>query len=1228
MTKEEILNGMSEEEFYDMYPDQESWENAQQMKLGGLSGAPHNGQPTADEFFSYGSHVNDELNIPMSNPFYAANGGTPYYGGPIRPYQTGGYKPAPNPDTYFNEQDAELDFPAKGNNVNMDYSKVTKQVPALSQYSTSELNNMGANIPVPNPEQDARFKKIAAYNKEHPYIPAGGGLFKRPDGSSDRFNYTNGAYTPYQNTSSQPLTNNAYGGFMDMGGNTASPMNYGAFNIPMQYGGYEQEYGGVIDPGNNQDYPILEQGGKSALMDIIKAHSKKMRKSYEEGGDTVMQGGNSTDKPTEIRNTFKSVLKRKIQNHMINEQEKAFSNPMMNNGQMDMGGFSGPGMNYNTNNFNETNEQNASLASMYQQRINDNQANLKTDSKNLGEAFGYLGATADPYKKMSVKAKDGVDTGKQRTLSEEEWEWLDKQRKAKENKTDYNRYFGQDKKNNYYYGQGTRGMDYLPMNYNPYTKISKKDDALLRQIAANPSSNIKKYKNINLPFGFGRTKIEFGYKDLYENNMKMKDIPTSLNKNKTTDLGPYPETENEFDFQKEAMLPQYGPRIQKYGGFYQEGGFKSSRLGPQGQTVEMMMNPFNHGNAFANDDEEVSEVANEVASNVPSERYYPETMNPIQAGMPQIPYEDQEVNLSDILKDVPNPARVSYKNTSDDKPKVINKESAVKVKSEAKPVKGVQTPIKKAPAPKTLPVKPKVGSSAPMPGVNSNLNTNKGIPQVFTPPAKKLTQNTVDKRQSPRTGVVVDKKENKAYYIGNKGETGSFSVLTGANVKGNYNPYSVTEAGNNFNFKATPVGYYKLGLPALSDPEAKKRELLEDSGAKGKEGSWMEETMKSYKGKYRDMDPISAFGQAAPVAANLGFHRAFSNDAFNPKDPEFVRRTKLLNSQNPNMRCTTYGCVNAAEASYDEIARVFPTSDTLMVLDSNNPLDAEILRQFKIRAKQKKYGGGLKRYQNPQDGSQVNSDSNNMNPVKMEPINAGPIFNDYVKEQGLKLKAQQEHLKDPSTGSMFVGPEKEASITTKRRPGFDKEAAVATTIAGINKTAGFFENLLENPMNMAQVSNMSIADNAKTVTPANAKNRGNYDINSGMFRPDNMVVAYGGSIYQNGGMQDQASSQQEQIMQGVATMLQQGAQPEQIAQQLVQMGIPQEQVMEIIQTVMQQMEGGEEQTMEQPAMRYGGYAMGGYQEEEEEEDEDYYEDDLDEDEIERLENLGYTVQRY
>jgi hypothetical protein len=115
-------------------------------------------------------------------------------------------------------------------------------------------------------------------------------------------------------------------------------------------------------------------------------------------------------------------------------------------------------------------------------------------------------------------------------------------------------------------------------------------------------------------------------------------------------------------------------------------------------------------------------------------------------------------------------------------------------------------------------------------------------------------------------------------------------------------------------------------------------------------------------------------------------------------------------------------------------------------------------------------------------------------------------------------------------------------------------------------------------------------------------------------------------IYQEGGMQEemqpqpqQAQPDPQQIMEGVATMLQQGAQPEQIAQQLVQMGIPQEQVMQIIQAVMQQMQGGQEQAM-QPAMRYGGYAMGGYQ------DEDSYEDDLDEDEIEELKRQGYNVE--
>ena len=62
-----------------------------------------------------------------------------------------------------------------------------------------------------------RSKKINDYNTEHPYIPAGGNLFKRPDGSSDRFQYTNGAYTPYGQPT-VPLVTNKYGGNMAYGG--------------------------------------------------------------------------------------------------------------------------------------------------------------------------------------------------------------------------------------------------------------------------------------------------------------------------------------------------------------------------------------------------------------------------------------------------------------------------------------------------------------------------------------------------------------------------------------------------------------------------------------------------------------------------------------------------------------------------------------------------------------------------------------------------------------------------------------------------------------------------------------------------------------------------------------------------------------------------------------------------------------------------------------------------
>lgn len=91
--------------------------------------------------------------------------------------------------------------------------------------------------------------------------------------------------------------------------------------------------------------------------------------------------------------------------------------------------------------------------------------------------------------------------------------------------------------------------------------------------------------------------------------------------------------------------------------------------------------------------------------------------------------------------------------------------------------------------------------------------------------------------------------------------------------------------------------------------------------------------------------------------------------------------------------------------------------------------------------------------------------------------------------------------------------------------------------------------------------------------------------------------------YQMGGMQEmpqeeqmEQSRQEQQIMQMVAQALQQGTPPEQIMQMLVQQGIPQEQAQMIIQEVMAQMQGGQQQPQGQPMPQEGMpmQRMGGF----------------------------------
>jgi hypothetical protein len=163
-------------------------------------------------------------------------GGNMAYGGYMQP---GGYVQAPDADAYFAAQDAAANYPAQGTNINYDYSKVTDpNTSLLNNYTADELNRMGANLPVANPVQEARFKKINDYNKEHPIIPADGGLFKYSSPKSgqegERLQYANGKYQLYT-PPPNPVVVNKYGGYMQTGGTTQ--MDQGQYT-----NGMAQEY--------------------------------------------------------------------------------------------------------------------------------------------------------------------------------------------------------------------------------------------------------------------------------------------------------------------------------------------------------------------------------------------------------------------------------------------------------------------------------------------------------------------------------------------------------------------------------------------------------------------------------------------------------------------------------------------------------------------------------------------------------------------------------------------------------------------------------------------------------------------------------------------------------------------------------------------------------------------------------------------------------------------------
>lgn len=202
-------------------------------------------------------------------------------------------------------------------------------------------------------------------------------------------------------------------------------------------------------------------------------------------------------------------------------------------------------------------------------------------------------------------------------------------------------------------------------------------------------------------------------------------------------------------------------------------------------------------------------------------------------------------------------------------------------------------------------------------------NTNVAKPYFPNP-----DNTNMDPRKIPQSGMVVDKRTNQAYYFGDDGDTGTFPVLTAKNPEANKNTYSLSQLAKNSNLRSTPKGYYMV------EKESKYKS---------------KDNMQHYKGLMRSLNPIEAYGESKPKASDLALHLTFTD----PGNPKVFKNREQLYNQTPQKRYASYGCVNCQEPSYRAFNKAVPESDTLMMLDSNDPKDLRLLKQAQSRIKTK-----------------------------------------------------------------------------------------------------------------------------------------------------------------------------------------------------------------------------------------------------------------------------------
>ncbi len=390
--------------FYKEFPTKEDWESYKQMKHGGsLSGAPHNGQPTADEFFSFGDPTYGNLNIPFGNFAYGGYfepGGMNNPNPPVLKEEPRGatkvstVEPGYNmlgsvgSKTFYDKKaDKAISSPGSGSGTSGDWkqSMISRLQSGVSPQSLVEAGHISKDAakdfeqyykpvytetaqttpatsiskpqPTPLKDQDKIDRKwfsspgnqsqnydsymypdvnsgyanptrryfdkktgqeidpAKSYTDKGDYVanfiqgaPGAEGTLKQtrintPIGSATDNPITMAGSTGFAYGGGLPNGANEMpcmncGGYMDDGGDVASPMNYGAFP--------NTEYGGMLDQSNMDEYPVFQEGGNEfekggSFYSLINNLKKAKKKLFSKGGDTVMQGGNATDYPGKRR---------------------------------------------------------------------------------------------------------------------------------------------------------------------------------------------------------------------------------------------------------------------------------------------------------------------------------------------------------------------------------------------------------------------------------------------------------------------------------------------------------------------------------------------------------------------------------------------------------------------------------------------------------------------------------------------------------------------------------------------------------------------------------------------------------------------------------------------------------------------------------------------------------------------------------------------------------------